>query len=140
MNVKRVTLAVVATFLTTMVWGAFYHLVLLKDSDLEIRHLYRADMSDKMWLSILGVLGICIFFVVGYALCARKGTVWEGMLYGLCFSVLGILLVDVNQYVLYPIPGLLILKWAFGGLVEFLLNGIWASIICGAGKRTVKIA
>lgn len=138
MNLKRTACAVLATFMTTMVWGVFYHLVLMKDADLEIRHLYRPDMSDKMWLSTLGVLGICIFFVLGYVLCARKGTVREGMIYGLCFGVLGILLVDVNQYVLYPIPGLLILKWAFGGLVEFVLNGIWASLICGTVKRVAQ--
>ena len=123
MNIKRGSLAVLACYAFTMIWGGFYHLILLKGADLEIRHLYRPDLGEKMWLSFLGVLGISILFVVGYSLCARKGTILEGIVYGVCFTILAFLLTDLNQYILYPIPALLIFKWAIGGLIEFVVNG-----------------
>lgn len=134
MNLRRMALAVAVTFVTSLAWGSVYHLVLLKEADATIRHLTRPDMADKMGLSLLGLLGICAFFVAGYALCARRGTVLEGLAYGLGFAALASLLVDLNQYVLYPIPGALILKWTLGGLVEFLLNGVWVSLIVPVGK------
>ena len=129
MNIKRGSWAVLAVFIFTMVWGGFYHLVLLKGADLEIRQLYRPDMAGKMWLSVFGVLGISILFVIGYSLCSRRGTLLEGMAYGVCFSVLAFLLVDLNQYILYPIPFMLILKWYIGGLIEFIVNGLLVSLL-----------
>ena len=129
MNIKRSILSILAIFVFTLAWGAFYHLFLLQGADLEIKQLYRPDINEKMWLSILGVLGVAIFFVLGYRLCAKKGTIAEGIVYGVAFSVLAALLVDLNQYVLYPIPALLILKWYIGGLVEFAVNGVLVSLI-----------
>lgn len=129
MNIRRGTLALLAVFGFTMVWGLLYHLVLLKDADQQIRQLYRPDLNEKMWLSVLGVLGISAFFIIGYRLCTRTGTVTEGVIFGICFSALAALLVDLNQYVLYPIPALLAIKWFIGGLVEFAVNGALASII-----------
>lgn len=135
MTVKRVLCAILATFTFTMIWGSFYHLFLLRNADLEIQHLYRTDLSGKMWLSILGVLGISVLFVLAYRLCARRGTLAEGFLFGICFSVLAGLLVDLNQYVLYPIPAVLIIKWYVGGLVEFAVNGVLVSLICRSPPR-----
>jgi len=142
-NVRRAVSAVLAVSAFTIIWGIFYHLVLLQGADQEIRHLYRPDMMDKMWLSILGVLGISSFFVAGYRLAAKRGTVIEGVLYGACFSVLAALLVDLNQYVLYPMPGMLAIKWYVGGLVEFSINGMLVSLIypckpCGCPDTRVQ--
>ncbi len=129
MNIKRGLLASLAIYVFTILWSGFYHLILLKGSELEIKHLYRPDISEKMWLSLLGALGISILFVIGYSLCARKGTIVEGIIYGVCFSILAGLLVDLNQYVLYPIPASLVIKWYIGGLVEFAIDGLLVSII-----------
>jgi len=37
------------------------------------------------------------------------------------------LLVDLNQYVLFPIPAVVAAQWFLGGLIEFSLYGIIAS-------------
>lgn len=129
MTTRRVPLAVLAVFGFTMVWGTFYHLVLLRGADQAMVHLYRPDLSGRMWLSVFGVLGISAFFVAGYRLAAKRGTLLEGLAYGVCFSILAGLLVDLNQYVLYPVPGVLALKWYAGGLVEFAVNGVLVSLI-----------
>jgi hypothetical protein len=53
--------------------------------------------------------------------------VGEGIVYGLFFAAVAGLLVDVNQYVLYPIPGSLAWTWFAGGVVEFCLYGALVS-------------
>lgn len=134
MNVKRALFAFLAASGFTIIWGVLYHLLLFKEADQQIRHLYRTDLNDKMWLSVLGVLGVSAFFVAAYRLCTRRGTVGEGVVFGVCFSVLAALLVDLNQYVLYPIPASLIFIWYLGGLVEFAVNGALVSLIYPTGR------
>lgn len=129
-GVRRQALAVLAVFAFTVAWTALYHLVLLEGADLEIQQLYRPDMGQKVWLSLLGTMGVSALFVAGYRLCARRGTVAEGLAYGLAFAVLAGLLVDLNQYVLYPIPAALAAEWFVGGLVEFAVGGVLAGLIC----------
>jgi hypothetical protein len=61
---------------------------------------------------------------------ARTGTMREGLGYGLYFALLAGLLVDLNQYVLFPIPGAVAALWFLGGLAEFSLYGMLVSRIC----------
>src|SRR3972149_2834891 len=104
MNIKRGLLATATIYVFTLLWNGFYHLILLKGAELEeIKHLCRPDISEKIWLSLIGTLGISFLFVIGYSLCARKGTIVEGIIYGVCFSILAGVLVGVNLYILYPI-------------------------------------
>jgi hypothetical protein len=74
-------------------------------------------------MSIVASAGFALLFVLGYGRFARKGTVGEGVLYGLFFAAVAGLLVDVNQYVLYPISGSLACAWFAAGAVEFSLYG-----------------
>lgn len=134
MTTRRAALAVLAVFAFAMAWGTFYHVVVLRGADEALRQLYRPDLGRRMWLSVLGVLGISAFFVAGYRLATKKGTPMEGLAYGICFSILAGLLVDLNQYVLYPIPGVLVLKWYAGGLVEFAVDGVLVSLIHPSGR------
>jgi hypothetical protein len=129
-EVRRQALAVLAVFAFTLAWTALYHLVLLEGADLEIRPLYRPDMNGKIWLSLLGALAVSALFVAGYRLSARRGTLAEGLVYGLGFALLAGLLVDLNQYVLYPIPAALAAKWFLGGVVEFAVGGVLVGLIC----------
>lgn len=123
MGIRRFLLASVVIFALGMAWGGFVHLVLLRDANAAIAHLMRPDMAAKMWMSIVGMAGFVCLFVLGYGRFARKGTVGEGIVYGLFFAAVAGLLVDVNQYVLYPIPGFLAWTWFAGGVVEFCLYG-----------------
>jgi hypothetical protein len=127
MSVKRFLLASLVIFAIGMAWGALVHLVLLRSANAAIAHLLRPDIAARMWLSIVASAGFAMLFVLGYLRFARKGTVAEGVVYGLFFAAVAGLLVDVNQYVLYPIPGSLALTWFIGGLVEFSLYGALVS-------------
>jgi hypothetical protein len=123
MNVKRFLLASFVIFAVGMAWGGLLHLVVLREANAAIAKLLRPDMAEKMWMSIVGSVAFAMLFVFGYGRVARSGTVAEGIVYGLFFAVVAGLLVDVNQYVLYPIPGSLALTWFIGGAVEFSMYG-----------------
>ena len=136
MRVKRFLLAWLVIFAVGMAWGGLLHLVVLRDANTAIAHLLRPDMAAKMWLSIIAMAGFVCLFVLGYSRFARTGTVAEGVLYGVFFAAVAGLLVDVNQYVLYPIPASLALTWAAGGVIEFVLYGALVSRLCPVARRS----
>ncbi|MCU0292471.1 MAG: hypothetical protein MUF10_10880 [Thermoanaerobaculaceae bacterium] len=123
MRPGRFLLASVVLFLVALAWNAFVHLVVLRAANASVAHLRRPDLADTMWLSLLLTAGIVMLFVWGYGRFARDGSLREGLVWGLFFALLAGLLVDLNQYVLFPIPGVVALQWFAGGLLEFLLYG-----------------
>ena len=50
-------------------------------------------------------------------------------MYGISFGVLAVLLVDVNQYILYPLSLSIVIKWMIFGILEFTLYGFLVSMI-----------
>lgn len=127
MRQRRFLLTCVVLFLVALLWNSFLHLVVLAKANASVRHLYRADLSDKMWLSLILTAGIVVVFVLGHQRFVRATSAREGALYGLFFALVAGLLVDLNQYVLYPIPAGVAVLWFVGGLVEFILYGVIAS-------------
>jgi hypothetical protein len=69
-------------------------------------------------------IGMATLFVVSYNKWRRSGTLIESLIYGIFFSVLAGIVVNANQYLVYPILGMLAILWFFGGLVEFSLYSI----------------
>jgi hypothetical protein len=129
MSARRFALACVVLFLVALAWNALLHLVLLRDVEAAVRRLYRPDLGDRMGLSLLLTACIVMLFVWGYGRFARDGSVREGVRYGVFFGLLAGVLVDLNQYVLFPIPGWLALLWFLGGLAEFAVYGVIVSRI-----------
>lgn len=124
MRVQRFVLACGGLFVVAVVWNAFVHLVVLRQANASVEHLRRPDLADKVWLSLVLTAGLVGLFVWGYDRFARDGSVRESLAYGLFFGLLAGLLVDLNQYVLFPIPASVAVQWFFGGLVEFSLYGL----------------
>jgi hypothetical protein len=50
----------------------------------------------------------------------------EAVSYGVFFALVAGVLVDFNQYVLYPIPALVAVMWFVGGLIEFTVYALVA--------------
>lgn len=104
-------------------WNALVHLVVLRADNAMMQPLRRTDLSHGLLCSLLLTAALCVLFVIGYARVARRASLGEGVRYGLWFGCLAGLLVDLNQYLLYPIPGPLAAKWFLSGLIEFILYG-----------------
>ena len=127
---RRFAVAVIVLFVVALAWNALLHLVVFREANASVQHLRRPDLADKVWLSLLMTLGLVTLFVWGYTRVARTGTMREGFGYGLYFALLAGLLVDLNQYVLFPIPGAVAALWFLGGLAEFALYGVLVSRLC----------
>ena len=127
MRAKRFLLACVVLFLVAMAWNALLHMVLLKEANAAVQHLRRPDFSQKAWLGLVLTAGLVVVFVWGYGRFARDRSLREGLTYGLFFALVAGLLVDLNQYLIYPLPGRLAFEWFVGALVEFSLYGVLVS-------------
>jgi hypothetical protein len=135
MGVKRYLTASLVIAAVAMVWNGLLHLVVLRGANAAIAHLLRADMAPRLWLSVAATAGLVCLFVLGYGRFARDGTLREGVVYGLFFAAVAGLLGDVNQYVLYPIPGSLAVMWFAGGVIEFALYGALVSRVYPVARK-----
>ena len=135
MRVKRFALASAALFVVAIAWNAVVHLVLLRSADAIVRPLYRPDLAGRMWLSLVLTAGVVTLFVWGYGRFARVGSAREAAGYGVFLALLAGVLVDLNQYVLFPIPGWLACVWFLGGLVEFVVYALIVRRICPLPRR-----
>lgn len=127
MNIRRSTAATAAIVLFALIWNGLVHMVILAEANLALNDVARAPEQRSVVLAVLLTVGIAATFVSSFNLWAGTGRLREGLVHGGIFAVLAGLLVDLNQYVLYPIPGLLALQWFLFGTVEFLGYGLIAS-------------
>jgi len=127
MRYKRFLLTCAMLFVIALAWNAVLHFVLFAKINAIVRPLYRPNLEDKIWLSLLLTAGVVTLFVIGHQRFTRSSSIREGAKYGLFFAAIAGLLVDLNQYVLYPIPGPVALLWFLGGLIEFTLYGVLTS-------------
>jgi hypothetical protein len=124
MRLKGFAVACVVLFGVALVWGGLLHLVLLRDVEAGIRSLYRPDLGDRLWLSLLLIASMVVLFVWGYSRVARVGSIREAVGYGVSFALFTGVFVDLNQYVMFPIPWRLAFIWFLGGVIEFSLYAI----------------
>ncbi len=135
MNYRRFALTCSVIFLFALLWNGVVHLVFLREANSVIGTFGRQESQRDLSLSILATLLLSILFVWGYARCARRGSIAEGVAFGSFFGLLAGVLVDLNQYVLYPIPATLALSWFGFGVIEFCIYGLIASRLYPVGTR-----
>jgi len=123
MNIKRYVIAGIAVFATFQVCDMVIHgRLLMKDYE-ALASMWRPDMMSLMWImwitcAVLSFL-FAYVFVKGYE---ARGML-EGVRYGL---IVGLMMNGVgafNQYVLFPVPFVLAVKWFVFGMIEFILAG-----------------
>ena len=103
MRARRFLLTSVVLICVAIAWNALVHLVVFREANASVQHLRRPDIAEKAWLSLVLTAGIVMAFVWAYGRCARTGSLREGLGYGVFFAALAGLLVDLNQYVLFPL-------------------------------------
>ena len=135
MSIKRSIVSVALIFVIAMIWNGLFHMVLIADQNAMIADIRRPDISEKILLSLLITIGMATLFVVSYNKWLRNGTLIESLVHGLFFAVLAGILVNANQYLVYPIPGMLAGLWFAGGLVEFSLYSLTVWLVQRYGKH-----
>jgi hypothetical protein len=126
---KPLVLNSLVLFVFALLWNGLVHLVVLKSQNTLLGSTHRADLPDKMWISLIVTLLIAILFTLSFRKWQKKRTLKESILHSLFFGLLIITVVDLNQYVLYEIPFNLILLWMLFGLAEFTSYGILSHYI-----------
>lgn len=135
MNYKRLITASAVIFAFALVWNGFVHLVILRDANAGLATVARAEADRNLYLSLFITAGLAFLFVWSFARFARRGGLREGISHGLFFAVLVGILVDLNQYMLYPIPASLVAKWFVFGLIEFCIYGVLVSWLYPVTQR-----
>ena len=126
MTPRRFALTCVALLVAAVVWNGVVHGLLLRDADAIVASLRRPDFAARIWLSLVLTAALVTVFAAGFARFVRSGTLRDAMAYSVFFALVAGVLVDFNQYVLYPIPGWLALTWFAGGVLEFIVYGLIA--------------
>jgi hypothetical protein len=124
MRLRRFLVACFVLFVVALAWNGLLHLVVLRGAEAAVRAVYRPNLADRMWLSVLAAVATVVVYVAGYVRFARSGSLREAIGYGLFFAAVAGVLVDLNQYVLLPIPGRLACLWFLAGVVEFTLYAV----------------
>jgi uncharacterized membrane protein YhfC len=129
MNYKRFFIASITIFIFAFIWNGIVHLIILREADSILNSIGRQESQRNLFLSLLVTAILSMLFVWSYSRTAKQGNVRDGITHGLFFGILAGVLVDLNQYVLYPIPASLAITWFAFGLVEFCIYGILVSKI-----------
>ena len=123
MNWKRLIVASAAIFIFALVWNTIVHGMVLREGNEAISEIRRQGGSS-ITVGLLMTASIALLFVWSYAYWARRGGIKGGLTHGFYFALLAGVLVDLNQYLLYPIPGTLALSWFGFSLLEFAGYGL----------------
>ncbi|MCQ8182810.1 hypothetical protein NP603_16930 [Methylomonas sp. SURF-1] len=122
----RFALAALAISAFALVWNGLVHGLLLADAETELQLLMRPPSSRSLPLALLLTVAIAGLFVYAHAAWVRPANLKQSVGHGAFFGLLAGLLVDLNQFLLYPIPGSLALAWFGCGVVEFCGYGLLA--------------
>lgn len=129
MNIKRFVLASLAVFAVFQLLDIVIHGVILSGDYRANSGLWRPDMESLMWIMMLASLALSFLFVYIFTRGYEGKGVLEGVRYGLLIGLLMMGIGAVNQYVVYPVPFMLVVKWFIFGMIEFAIAGVVAAFI-----------
>jgi hypothetical protein len=136
---RRFVLTVGAIVLFALVRNGIVHGLALQEAEAAIAGLIRPAADRSLPLALLLAAGVGVMFVVSHAWLVRPYGFGQGLVHGAWFGVLAGLLVDLNQYLLYPIPGFL-LGSLLTGIASALLGyctvrGLWRLNLVSSHRR-----
>lgn len=123
-NKIRLLIAAMLSFVFSIVYNGLVHLVILSSANKQVESLRRVDFSSKAWISLLATFAVLFIFTAIYSLFVSEKSAKRGLFFGFCFGLFIAIIVDINQYVLYPLPFSLVARWALFGIIEFSLVGM----------------
>ncbi|XDD48648.1 hypothetical protein AB3N59_09250 [Leptospira sp. WS92.C1] len=106
-------------FLFAILWNGLVHMVILKEFNESVAYLRRVNQNEFFSLALLMTALIAFLFSCSFLKWKKKDTVREDFAHILFFSSLAGVLVDLNQWILYPIPAKTILLWFLFSILEF---------------------
>lgn len=127
MRYARLVTTSVVVFVFALAWNSLVHGLILREANGAIADITRPASDRPMGLALLLTAGLAFLFVWSYAYATRQGGWKAGLRHGLFFAAIAGLLVNLNQYVVYPLPASLVFTWFLFGVLEFCGYGILTS-------------
>ena len=124
MNTKKFLIASLAVFITLLILDFVIHNLLLASAYESVQEAFRPDMMDKKWIMYLTGIIFSLLFVYIFSKGYEGKGIIEGAKYGLIIGLVVYLVGSYNQYVVYPLPYGLVLKWFIYGTIELIIAGI----------------
>jgi hypothetical protein len=136
MDTKRMILAVVVVLVVLVVAGAVIHGAWLGSTYEAMRNDgFSFRMPDalrhRLWLIWLSDLLYAILFVRVY-LRGREDKPWtgQGVRYGVLMTLFTVVPSALNEYVVYNLPHMLVVKWMVAGGVVLVMLGLLVAALC----------
>ncbi|MGH9704728.1 MAG: DUF1761 domain-containing protein [Candidatus Acidiferrales bacterium] len=136
MNLKKLSVAIVVSFIILMVSGFLIHGVWLANTYNQMRvsgmnFRPETDMMHKMWVIWVSNLVYAFLFVFVYARGAEnKPWLGQGMRFGIIATLFTVVPNTLNDYLVYNIPYTLAVKWMISGLAVLMVMGVVVAAIC----------
>ena len=139
MNVKRFFYTSLAVFVFALLWNTIVHMVILREANMALDAIARPATERNSLLFLIPTAAVALLFVYSYALLVRTPGIKRGLAHGAFFGFLAGFLVDLNQFLLYPIPGSLAFQWFLFGFLEFCIYGAIAAWLYPTDDRRTKV-
>jgi len=129
MNWQRLFIAFVAVYVVAAVLNVLIHGLLLMSSYEAVSSLWRPDMDRLMWIQWVTGIFFSFFFVYIFVRGYEGKGILEGIRFGLIIWGFASIPMIYGQYMVYPLPYSLILKWLFSDLLVLIILGITVALI-----------
>jgi hypothetical protein len=143
MNLPRVAVAAVVTWVVYLCVSYLVHAVLLTDLYMQFRSVMRPEDQANAILPVGFVFALVGFFAFAYAY-AKGYEGGNGLQEGLRFGVIvGILLccfAKIWEYMVWPVGGTLLMAWLVDLIVEFALYGMIVGLLYKPSAASVRRA
>ncbi len=133
MDMKKTVIATVAGFVLQMGGSYLLHSVILMNSYMDTKDLWRTEdaMNHRMWVMIVAqflfTLGAVLIYQRGVE---RKSPVGQGIRYGILLALVSIVPASLIEYVTVPIPHTIAFHWVIGEGIQCVLLRLLIAFIC----------
>lgn len=129
MNWKKFFITFVVLYVVGSILNFLIHIVWLGSTYEQLAYVWRTDMDKYMWVQWVTALFYCFFFVFIFARGQQNKGVLEGVRYGLIiwgfYSIPSI----YGQFMVYPLPYYLVIRWLFADLVVLIILGVLTTVL-----------
>ncbi len=133
MELKRLVPAIVVGYVLLLALGYLIHGVWLRPVYDEYLTVWRSEevMLHKRWVLWVGQLIFTVLFAWVYTRGVEdKPWLGQGIRYGIVMTLLAVVPAVCTEYVVFPIPYTLALKWMVAGGVQLVVLGVVVAAFC----------
>lgn len=129
MNWQRLLIAFVAVYVLAAVLNFIIHGLFLMSTYEGLSSIWRPDMDRLMWIQWVTGIFFSFFFVYIFVRGYEAKGVLESVRFGLIIWGFASIPMIYGQYMVYPLPYSLVLKWLFTDLLVLIILGITVALI-----------